>query len=303
MSDENIKQLSISLVNLAKRVRNLETLPRVSAVTVAPDGGHIIQEEGSDLAQELHLNFIGDGVTATDNAGTGATDVTIPGGGGHVIQEEGGDLTQRVHLNFIGDGVTATDNAGTDATDVTIPGGSYANNIVLIDPGVEAVILYDPDDAGLAAAIAAAGSGDSIQLGLATYANAYTIPAGVRIYGFDRFGCVFTNQITGAGGAKLENCSIVRTANNGSVLKGVVAPASGSFRMDDVTIGLTQAGSGDAYGISIDSGSCAMECQNCYVTSESGSGLGYAAYREPLIAASLYLYGGRYAGSSFPFNE
>ena len=42
-------------------------------------GGHIIQDEGSDLPQQARLNFIGAGVTATNNSGTGATDVTITG--------------------------------------------------------------------------------------------------------------------------------------------------------------------------------------------------------------------------------
>lgn len=42
-------------------------------------GGHTIQEEGVDLPSETKLNFIGTKVTASDNVGTGATDVTISG--------------------------------------------------------------------------------------------------------------------------------------------------------------------------------------------------------------------------------
>lgn len=40
-------------------------------------GGHVIQEEGSDLTQRTNLNFIGPTVTATDNSGADSTDVTI----------------------------------------------------------------------------------------------------------------------------------------------------------------------------------------------------------------------------------
>ena len=40
-------------------------------------GGHTVQNEGVDLSQRTNLNFIGAGVTATDNAGTDATDITI----------------------------------------------------------------------------------------------------------------------------------------------------------------------------------------------------------------------------------
>ena len=40
-------------------------------------GGHVIQEEGVDLTQRANLNFIGAGVTATDDVGNDATKVTI----------------------------------------------------------------------------------------------------------------------------------------------------------------------------------------------------------------------------------
>jgi len=48
---------------------------------ISKTAGHTIQDEGTPLTARANLNFIGAGVTATDNAGTGATDVTIPGGG------------------------------------------------------------------------------------------------------------------------------------------------------------------------------------------------------------------------------
>lgn len=45
-------------------------------------GGHGIQDEGTPLAQRANLNFVGAGVTVTDDAGNDATIVTINGGGG-----------------------------------------------------------------------------------------------------------------------------------------------------------------------------------------------------------------------------
>ncbi len=90
--------------------------------------GHIIEDEGTPLAQQDTLNFVGAGVTASDSGGK--TVVTIPAGVGHIIEDEGTPLTQRPTLNFIGAGVTATDNGGTNATDVTIPGGGGGDVVV-----------------------------------------------------------------------------------------------------------------------------------------------------------------------------
>jgi hypothetical protein len=44
-------------------------------------GGHTIQDEGSDLTQRTKLNFVGSGVTVTDDSGNDATKVTITSGG------------------------------------------------------------------------------------------------------------------------------------------------------------------------------------------------------------------------------
>jgi len=42
-------------------------------------GGHTIEEEGTPLTQRTGLNFIGSGITATDDAGGDETDVTLDG--------------------------------------------------------------------------------------------------------------------------------------------------------------------------------------------------------------------------------
>jgi hypothetical protein len=54
-------------------------LPAVSGalLTNLPSSGHVIQEEGSSLTQRSKLNFVGQAVTATDDAGNDATKVTI----------------------------------------------------------------------------------------------------------------------------------------------------------------------------------------------------------------------------------
>jgi hypothetical protein len=103
--------------------------------------GHIIQDEDVDLPQQQRLNFIGSGVTATNNPGNGSTDVTIEGP--HVIQEEGSPLTQQPNLNFVGPGIKAENDAGNDATKVTVDGSNWGVDIRTLSG---TLVLADTDD-------------------------------------------------------------------------------------------------------------------------------------------------------------
>jgi hypothetical protein len=97
--------------------------PCGAAVNVGSTGtGHTIQDEGVSLSQRANLDFVGAGVTATDDAGNNKTIVTIPGSGtgGHTIQDEGTPQTQRANLNFVGAGVAVTDDSGNNRTVVTV---------------------------------------------------------------------------------------------------------------------------------------------------------------------------------------
>lgn len=59
---------------------NNRVLPEGSAAFTV--NGHTIQDEGISLTQRTNLNFVGAGVTVTDDAINDQTDVTIAGGGG-----------------------------------------------------------------------------------------------------------------------------------------------------------------------------------------------------------------------------
>jgi hypothetical protein len=111
------------------------TLVQADQSTILGDGSHerplhassgipgsiIVQDEGTPVAGAPHtgLDFVGDGVLATD-AGGGLVAVTIPG---LTVEDEGTPVSGAPHdtLNFVGDGVTVTDAGGGVAT-VTIPG-------------------------------------------------------------------------------------------------------------------------------------------------------------------------------------
>ncbi len=102
---------------------NLERI-QLSEISNDAQGGHTIRDEGVDLAQRGNLNFIGSGVSATDNDSADATDITITAQENRIIQEGGLDFADRPKINFLGPAVTITDNAVDGSTDITITGGT-----------------------------------------------------------------------------------------------------------------------------------------------------------------------------------
>lgn len=134
----------------------IETLDEL----VAGGGGHTIQNEATPLTQRTNLNFVGTGVTATDNAGTDTTTVTVnlPSTGSGLnlgAWDSSGTFTSGVRFDSSGDKVvlptadTATRTAATPAqgeivydTDldkffygdgVTVGGVELGNNTVFSD--------------------------------------------------------------------------------------------------------------------------------------------------------------------------
>lgn len=66
------KVLVIDSVDGSTKIVTASTLPTAGA-------GHTIQDEGTPLTTRAGLNFVGAGVTATDDSGNSRTNVTIPG--------------------------------------------------------------------------------------------------------------------------------------------------------------------------------------------------------------------------------
>ncbi len=106
-------------------------------------GGHTIQDEGSSLTQRTKLNFVGAGVTVTDDAGNDATKVTISGGGagtttvetptGTVNSTNTAFTVTNEPLWVVSDGITYFDGAGYTyaALSITmdIPPSQYIRSI------------------------------------------------------------------------------------------------------------------------------------------------------------------------------
>lgn len=180
--------------------------------------------------------------------------------------------------------------------------GINLNKILLYDQSIGDYNEFPITNSGLSSALSSSASGDIIHIPPGTIAGDHTITDGVKVVGLSRYATILSGQITGGDGASIENLSIERSANDASTLKGIVDPASGTFRINGCDIEVDQSGSGNAYALSMD-GSGIIEVWNSYVYANSGSGTGIAGYIDAASTGTIYIYGGRAQGSSQEFNN
>lgn len=301
IDNDVVRSLRKVIEELARRIRRLETL-EYDISSSAPDGGHVIQDEGSDLPAEVRLNFIGAGVVATDNPITGATDVTIAGSAssGHDIQDDGVDLPAEDNLNFR-NGLTAVDDAGNSATVVDVgegPGidiasdtvGIGADSIELIKSDGNPAEEYVADAGGFDAASAAAVPGDAIRLYAVTITSNHTLAAGVK---YECHGTIFSGQLTLAADTELRGAKVTRTANDANALVGVVGPATGTAYLKECDISTVQSGAGNSYGVQGGAGDLIL--WDCDVDGQSVGGDGYGI---DIAGGDVYILFGRISGST-----
>jgi hypothetical protein len=117
-------------------------------------GGHTIEDEGAPLTTRTKLNFVGAGVTVTDDSGDDATVVTIPGGSGASPLTTKGDIYTY------------------STTDARLPSG--LNGQILTADSVEATGLkwVYPETAGTLTFMLANVASD-----ISTYYDAVSLPA------------------------------------------------------------------------------------------------------------------------------
>jgi hypothetical protein len=110
-TDSFARRLKLQFVGPAVAVEDDDggdqTVVTVSAMTT-------VQEEGSSLPAHSTINFVGNGVTATD--GTGKTQVAVPG---LTVKEGGVALPFQNALNFTGTGVDVSDGTGQTTVDIS----------------------------------------------------------------------------------------------------------------------------------------------------------------------------------------
>ena len=132
--------------------------------------------------------------------------------------------------------------------------GSLGNKILLFRADASALIEYDPTDAGLTTALAAAVSGDTVWLPSMTISGNHTVAAGIQVQAIQRRAAILTGQVTLSAGSSLQGLTITRTANDASTLIGVVGPSTGTAYIYDCNIAANQAGAGTGYALSAQTG-------------------------------------------------
>ena len=132
----------------------------------AAGGGHTIQEEGSGLTQRSNLNFVGAGVTATDNSGADTTIVTIGASGASLpVTRSDGSTSDPIALTSAAIGeslVTDTSpqlGGNLDVNGQSIVSDSGNENIPITPHGTGSVVISKADINGGAIDATTIGAG------------------------------------------------------------------------------------------------------------------------------------------------
>lgn len=157
-------------------------------------------------------------------------------------------------LRKLGGGVSGPGGGGSG-------GGIPIFAISLYDLSAKAIAVYSPTEAGFAAAIGAAASGDVIRVPNGTITGNHSIPAGVTVAGFGREGSIFSGQITMGDGAALIDAGVVRSVTSGAAEYGVIGPGSGAAYLRNCRISVSQAGAGQGYALEVMAG--AVDSEGC----------------------------------------
>ena len=119
----------------------------------AAGGGHTIQEEGSSLTQRTNLNFVGAGVTATDDSGNNATKVTVtPTGASLPVTRSDGSTSDPIALTSAALGESlVSDTSPQLGGNLDVNGQSIvsaSNGNIQITPNGTGSVLVGVDDTG-----------------------------------------------------------------------------------------------------------------------------------------------------------
>jgi hypothetical protein len=167
---------------------------------------------------------------------------------------------------------------------------TYIGYIILFS---SAVSVYAATNAGMAAAIGAASSGDTILVPPCILTSNFTVPAGVTVTGRSIEDVVFTGQITLSNGSTLELLTILRSKDQAGAAYGIVEGTGAiTATAKNIRVSVQNAG-GPAYALYMANGGT-IRITDSELLAEVGTD-GYAAY---IASGTLYQYGGRALGTT-----
>ena len=183
---------------------------------------------------------------------------------------------------------------------------AVGNKIILYHPLAE-VSMFDVTSAGLDQAIAAAVSGDYIDVpGACTIDGDHTLPAGV-ILGGRGGNAIFTGTITLGSGGGVRDVGVVCSGDGN--LTCVVGPDSGTAFIRDCFIYVS---SDDGTGIGVQVGDGDISIVNCHVQAfglvegigvNSGNGAGYVYGGQPVEGSTEAIRTGEGLRNEYPFTS
>ena len=176
--------------------------------------------------------------------------------------------------------------------------GGLFNRILRFSTARVEIVQYPGTATGMTNAIAQAETDDVYWMPNRTITGDYTLPADTNWIGINKYGAVLTGEITLSASNSIINLSVVRSADSGADLKGVIATSSGTSYIKNCLISVTQAGAGGAWAVNVE-GNGNIETMESYLIGNSTGGTGYAVYHVEGGATGIsYQYGGRGYGST-----
>ncbi len=221
----------------------------------AASGGHVIEDEGTPLTTRANLNFIGAGVTATDNAGTNSTDVTIaqglPAAPDTSIQwNNAGAFGGDADMTWLA--ATNVMTLGSTGTPATIIGGTAATSTsdgaaLTVKGGLGGSSSGNGGAVTVIGGVPIAGTGGSVSIlggdgvGTSKFGGDVTIQGGIGIATTGDGGIIRINggAANGGGGGAVNITGGTSTAAGGS--GGQIVLQAGQGRSTGTSITLTAA--------------------------------------------------------------
>ena len=176
--------------------------------------------------------------------------------------------------------------------------GGLFNRILRFSTARVEIVQYPGTATGMTNAILHAETDDVYWMPNRTITGDYTLPTDTNWIGINKYGAVLTGEITLSASNSIINLSVVRSADSGADLKGVIATSSGTCYVKNCLVSVTQAGAGGAWAVNVE-GNGNIETMESYLIGNSTGGTGYAVYHaEGGATGKSYQYGGRGYGST-----